>query len=192
MKPDWRNIWRKSGVFSSDPEFLGDTSIQDLITLDGFHGIHGFHTVESFSKVVGEFALACKITPSSAVFEFGCGAGAFLKILEDQYQALVGGLDYSTSLIEVAKANIRAPLGLWHQEALETATPTQEVDACFSHSVFHYFPTTEYAKSVLRNMTQVLKSNGSSTLAILDIRDHAQKKEYLEFRSGSQEINATH
>jgi hypothetical protein len=77
MKPDWKKIWEKSGVHSLGPEILRDTSIQDLIALDGFHGIHGLHTVESFSKVVGEFALACKITPSSAVFEFGCGGGHF-------------------------------------------------------------------------------------------------------------------
>jgi len=39
-------------------------------------------------------------------------------------------------------------------------------------------------------MTQLIKSNGSSTLAILDIRDREKEKGYLEFRLGSEEAHA--
>lgn len=39
-------------------------------------------------------------------------------------------------------------------------------------------------------MTQLIKSNGSSTLAILDIRDREKEKGYLEFRLGLEEADA--
>jgi SAM-dependent methyltransferase len=163
-----------------------NASLIDLINVDGFHGVCGSHTEASFREVVSQVAKKFQISDVSRIFEIGCGAGAFLRVLETEYSTNVGGVDFSLELIEIAKRNVQASLSLFHEEASYKLN-VKDVDICFAHSVFHYFPDNNYASKVMENMASYLKqeSGEQSGIAILDVRDMDKSKEYENFRSGT-------
>lgn len=180
---DWKEIWNNKTRQSWASGASGiELTVMDLLQINGFHGQHGSHSVESFSDLFKQFAVMARITPKSKVFEFGCGAGAFLKKLEEVGVTKVGGLDFSTELIGIARKNLRAELGLYIREANCASGLPKSVDVVFAHRVFQYFPGYEYAEQVLRQMTSILHKKKSSVLAILDVRDLTKEKEYYEFR----------
>lgn len=98
-----------------------------------------------------------------------------------QIGAKVSGIDYSESLINVIKQAI--PSGDFKvAEANHIPFDNGSFDVVFSHSVFQYFPSFEYAVKAISEIARILVIGGNG--AILDVND-AQKKELsFEIRMG--------
>lgn len=112
-----------------------------------------------------------------SVFEVGCGSGPNLLLFQKFYKDMrVGGIDYSDSLIEVAKKFIQSN-DLVCNEAV-CLDVSIKYDAVISYSVFHYFPDYEYAWGVLEKMYK--KAN--RVIGILDIHDLRKKESFLNYR----------
>lgn len=112
-----------------------------------------------------------------SVFEVGCGSGPNLLLFQAYYPGIkIGGLDYSSPLIETAKRYISSN-ELVCDEA-NNLDFTTTYDAVISYSVFHYFPDYEYAWSVLERMYK----KSTRVLGIMDIHDLQKKSEFLRHR----------
>ncbi len=108
----------------------------------------------------------------------GCGSGANLYLLQRDGYA-VGGIDYSESLIKVAKEILRGEdlRELVCDEAIHADTDII-YDATFSNSVFSYFESDEYARDVLTRMCR--KSRYS--MGLIDVHDVEKKEEFVAYR----------
>lgn len=82
-----------------------------------------------------------------SIFEVGCGAGPNLYLYQ-QDGLHVGGIDYSHSLIDIAKTVLKDLVELICDEAIHLPD-TITYDAVLSNSVFSYFDSYEYAETVL-------------------------------------------
>jgi ubiquinone/menaquinone biosynthesis C-methylase UbiE len=140
MSSSWHDIWTKKASTHTPDNY----TLSELLRLDGYD-----ISVSAVSEnEIREFALGLisklRVGSGDSVFEIGCGAGAMLKIFSDM-GLRVSGLDYTADLIEIARAAI--PEGNFSVgEAVSMDVPESEkFDACFSHSVFHYFPDQDYA-----------------------------------------------
>ena len=113
-----------------------------------------------------------------SIFDVGCGCGANLYLFANN-GLKIGGIDYSTAQIEIAKKIFKENLveELLCGEAKNIQTE-KKYDATLSNSVFSYFPDEEYAKTVLDKM--LLKSNIS--MALIDIHDVEKKNAFIEYR----------
>lgn len=115
--------------------------------------------------------------PIKSVFEVGCGSGANLYLFA-QEGVQVGGLDYSSSLLEIARAVLPPASDLICNEANRLPVEPQ-YDVTLSNSVFSYFYDFDYAKQVLERVCQ----KSRSAIGILDIHDAAKKEAFFEYRS---------
>ena len=89
------------------------------------------------------------------------------------------GIDYSESLIEVAKVAI--PEGNFVvQEADKLCFSETSFDMIFSNGVFFYFPDQEYVKRVIINWTNQISTGGQFVL--LDLQDKEYEKVYHQER----------
>ena len=187
MKPIWSEIWGEKGAQNNlEPCTNKPLRLFDLIELNGYDGKHGTHSEETFRLQVD--LLIAQFKPiagkGSRALEVGCGAGAFLKVLEEAYELDVGGTDFSKSLLGHAKNSLKAPLGLYHADALDDVG-MRNLDFVFSHGVFHYFPSEDYALRVLNTMSSFLAQNRSAGLAVMDVRDQGKAEDYFLFRTES-------
>lgn len=192
MQPDWHKIWNnRVGYPHPHATQAGGKTLQELIEIDGFHGACGSHSVETFKRQVANLvnSYSSILTERKKVFEIGCGAGAFLKVLEEVYELDVGGVDFAPTLLQHARKNLRAEFGLFESQACSDVL-IRSMDLVFSHSVFHYFPSEQYALDVLDIMTSYLAKDKPVGLAVLDIRDRNKSLEYFEYRTGSSDEKA--
>lgn len=126
---DWKSVWsNRSGEADS---------LEDLLMLNGFDSGAGLVSATSWlgyvSSVVGEF----DIKPGESILELGCGAGAFLKALQDTVGGLeISGVDYSPALLEVAQRVL--PDGEFTEADLHDFQIEQDFDVIVAHSVFQY------------------------------------------------------
>ncbi len=112
----------------------------------------------------------------SSVFEVGCGCGANLYLFQnDGYH--VGGMDYSTHLIEIADRVLTDPIELICKEAANLSWNVK-YDAVLSNSVFSYFDSYEYAGKVL----EAMYNKANQCIGIIDIHDIEKKEEFIQFR----------
>lgn len=182
----WKQIWQ--GRKSDDCVLHGgfEETVCELKRINGFDVIEGGMNFESFHDQYiqiknelshgsrGKYAL-------SSIFEIGCGSGANLYFFQkDNYK--VGGIDYSSALIDIAKDILPDALELLCCEA--NNTPVGIVyDAVLSNSVFSYFQSYEYAEQVLELMLK--KANYS--IGILDVHDPKKKEEFIRYRKQNVE-----
>lgn len=111
-----------------------------------------------------------------SVFEVGCGSGPFLLAFQrDGYK--IGGVDYSKSLIDVAKKILINPVELYCGEA-NNLKEDIIYDCVMSNSVFEYFKSDEYAVDVLEKMMDKARYS----IAVLDVHDNEKKEQYLQYR----------
>ena len=111
-----------------------------------------------------------------SIFEVGCGSGPFLLMFQkDGFR--VGGCDYSSSLIDVAKKVLSHPVELYCGEAVDI-DPDVKYDSVMSNSVFEYFESDEYAEKVMQKMLE----KAEYSIGILDVHDAEKKDEYLQYR----------
>ena len=101
---NWQKIWdaRKDNFSNVDMKNFREV-FAELKRIDGFD-LNGGVTVESMIRQHENLSDALNLTGAQNIFEVGCGAGANLYLFaRDGYT--VGGLDYSSTLIDIAKKN---------------------------------------------------------------------------------------
>ena len=170
MSDKWQSIWSKKNLSKYD-----EIDMESLIKIDGFDNGVGSYTAEAWKIMVGDVCHRFGVEQNNKVLEIGCGSGAFLYAANDIVKADWYGVDYSSNLVDIAKRAI--PNGHFIvDEAINSNFSDVKFDVVFSHSVFHYFPSEDYAEEVLRNWCSKIKSNGC--LALLDMNDFDTKHSY--------------
>jgi 2-polyprenyl-3-methyl-5-hydroxy-6-metoxy-1,4-benzoquinol methylase len=103
---NWKSIWSRKDM--PDVSILqGEDLWASLIKVDGFDGGTGEIKIDDWKDYVRFLKKNLDVTPSDSIFEVGCGAGAFLYFFFLEGNK-VGGIDYSSSLIENAKKIMNA------------------------------------------------------------------------------------
>ena len=169
MNNKWKEIWNKR---SADQDKY---SLDDLIKLDGFDTGAGKINENDWRYLTNKVAEVLGLQDDDTVFEVGCGAGAFLYSLLEDYDLKVGGLDYSEGLIEIAKKVM--PDGNWILDEAKNIPDDQEFDYVISHGVFHYFGLS-YASQVLDKMIK----SARKCIAVLEVPDLDTKYEAESIR----------
>ena len=166
----WKSIWNAKSLQSKEK-----ISISDLIKLDGFDTGFGTYDEVSWVEMVRHFVNIVELSSNANVYEIGCGAGCFLYTIKQIIEINCFGIDYSKNLIDIAKRVI--PEGKFlEDEAINMYSDGKEFDLIFSHSVFQYFSSIEYAKEVLMKATSMLKVGGQ--LCLLDVNDKSKEENY--------------
>ena len=170
----WKQIWanRPLAISSGDP-------LEQLIRADGFDSGPGAYSVGEWRNMVSDVLRRCDVPSGSTVLELGCGAGAFLLEIGNQLDCKAYGIDYSSSLIEVARKFI-PDVAFEVAEATHIPFAGVVFDTIFSHSVFQYFPDTAYAERVISACARRIRPGG--TLCILDVNDKAHEQHYHQER----------
>jgi len=163
----WKEVWERKGRDRRENLTLGD-----LIAMDGFDKGAGKMSEETWMKAVGIVKRELDLKRGNFLLEVGCGAGAMLLPLSET-GIKVAGLDFSSSLIEVAKRAIPNLIALVG-EACKLPFGRNVFDAVLAHSVFHYFPDYGYAERTLLEMLRVSKEDGK--ILIMDIPDFSKKE----------------
>jgi ubiquinone/menaquinone biosynthesis C-methylase UbiE len=165
----WAKFWEERGRSYPD---------DDPIAIDGWdYGISqmGLEQAEELRKQISrELAL----TPQSKFLEVGCGAGMFLGPLSESVQRAVG-CDLSESMVMRAW-QINNKLKILVSEANNLPYASNEFDAILVYSVFHYFPSNDYAKRALRELYRVCRNKGR--IWIGDVPDKSRQEQALLHR----------
>ena len=166
----WKQIWLQKSVSN-----LCNITLQDLILANGFNTGVGSYNAKNWRIMVADFCRKIALQPDCKILEIGCGSGAFLYAINEICTVESYGIDYSESLIEVAKSAI--PNGEFKiQPANQLSDFKTSFDIIFSHSVFFYFPDHEYVKKVILNWTKNLSSGGK--FALMDLPDEKHEATY--------------
>lgn len=117
-----------------------------------------------------------------SIYEVGCGSGVNLYLFQNRVrEAVLGGIDYSSGLIDIAKNVILSPdLVCGSAEHMDVE---MKYDLVMADSVFQYFNGEQYAEDILNKM--ILKSN--KIVYISEIHDINLREEWLEHRRQSME-----
>jgi len=156
---NWHPIWNKRGV--TDASKL---SIEALIRLDGYDTGAAEIAIEDWLFYAKSLAERIGIQDGQSVFEVGCGAGAFLAALRAARKVDVGGIDYSSGLVENARQAL--PNGDFFVGDAELLAHEPAVDFVIANGVFHYFPLPK-AQAILKRML----NKAGTAVAVLDIPD---------------------
>lgn len=168
---NWNDVWN-----NRIRKTLKNIDLETLIQIDGFDTGAGLvNDVNNWNSYAAEIAKKLAIENGCTIFEIGCGAGAFLFALQMRYDIEVAGLDYSESLIEIAKRAM--PDGTFEVMEAKTFLPDKKYDYVVANSVFQYFDL-EYAADVLDRALRCAQK----AVAIMDVPDLASKVEAEETR----------
>lgn len=176
FKPiSWHDIWLRKGQNIFSPKDVGQ-KLADLIKIDGFDTGVGEMTEQAWFDLVGIVKKKTNLGKGDKIIEIGCGAGAFLYPFYFQKIYQITGIDYSKSLIKIAK-KVMPKANLICTEAKKLPFTQNFFDLVISNSVFNYFPDYKYAADTLMEILRVLKNEGECLL--LDLND-LSKKDYAE------------
>jgi len=174
INQNWLNTWENKSVKkSSDTELLSQ-----LIEADGYSGGAGSYSEKEWRKMCKHFGELIGLSKSDKILEIGCGSGAFLLVLKEYFQCQIYGVDYSDSLIKIAKKHLSGEF--IHAEAIEPDKFDESFDFIVSNSVFQYFPSIDYACMVIQKSSEILRDSG--VIAILDINDKSKEGSYHSSR----------
>lgn len=163
----WKEIWNRRGTSHID---FNTIQLQDLIHADGFDSGAGKIDVESWKYYISFIEQKINVEENDSIFEVGCGSGAFLYLWYCQGH-VVGGIDYSKSLISLAQNVLKGhDFSLCEADQIDVGS---QYDIVVANSVFHYFQNYQYAQEVLERMVQKARK----TIAILEIPDRARQQE---------------
>lgn len=166
----WRSIWEEKG------HALGEAlDLSVLISADGYDTPFGALEERPWREFVLRRARELGLEPGDSIFEVGCGAGAFLRVL-DEYGCTVAGSDWSSSLVQVASRAM--PSGSFLAEEAVATGPEPQYKAVVACGVFTYFSSLAYAEATLERMAR--KATGA--VALYDLPDAGTMGEAMEFR----------
>lgn len=169
---NWNDIWIKKGNIN----LKDDLSLLDLIKADGFDLGGGVMTETKWLDMIEKVKKKTQLLSGNKILEVGCGSGAFLYPLYLEKKYNIFGVDYSTTLLELAK-KVMPNASFFNTEASSLPFGDKYFDIIISNSVFNYFSDYNYAESVLKEILRVLKDGGRCQL--LDLND-ISKKEFAE------------
>jgi len=171
----WYRIWRKKGRNPAIPASSSDELLRMLLCLGGYDSPTASLSMHNWSTQIEYVKCALALNADDSVFEVGCGAGAFLYGLQ-RYCRTVGGLDYSSPLLEIARKVLTSNCLITAEAIRLPESP--KYDHVVSQGVFHYFPDEAYAARVVRRMA----AKAVRTVAVLDVNDAAKAGEAREHR----------
>ena len=154
----WKDVWDKKGKNQTD----------DLQWLDGFE--------ESplDPKDISDWIIKqIHIQPEDKVLEVGCGSGMIAQYIAKKCDYI--GIDYTKSLVDKHIKLLGNSVLI--AEANDIPFRDKYFDRVFSYSVFHYFPTKQYANDVVREMLRVSKGD----IFIGDIPKRSSVNEHLVY-----------
>ena len=173
MTNSWHNIWSRRNI-----EFTSDLSLDFLIKADGFDQGIGDVDSDSWISICVAYAKAMDLQKDMSIFEFGCGAGAFLKPFYDIYRMRVAGIDLSPFLIDVARQVM--PHGDFNMCSIEDYVFDEKYDVVVSNSVIHYLNREE-----LGTFIDKATAIAERFILISDIPNLQTKTEAEEYRKKS-------
>lgn len=172
----WRTVWESRISASLTP------TLADLIALDGFDQAMGLITPQAWQEYAALIAEQLQLRAPMKLLDVGCGAGALLLPLSEA-GVVTYGLDYSRSLLEVAKRALPAAQLLLADAREEILHWKHYFDAVLANSLFHYLPDIHAAERVLSHMHSYCKPEGR--IAVLDVLDAASIEAYHAARKKS-------
>ncbi|MBR1390964.1 MAG: class I SAM-dependent methyltransferase [Lachnospiraceae bacterium] len=179
MNYQWKEVWEKrTGNLDQISRENTQEFFEELKRIDGFD-ITGKVESEAWANQHKEILhRLSKKHEIRSVFDVGCGCGANLYLFF-QEGLQIGGLDYSKTLIDIAKEVFGHVdvLELILGEAREISTEIK-YDSTIANSVFSYFSGEEYAKDVLERMVDKARYS----VGLLDLHDIRKKDRFLEYR----------
>lgn len=182
-KNNWSEIWNKRKLDTADWKNLTFEELYLILSkLNGrdaknFRVLFSseFRQYEEIKKNLNNQAFLSGCSSPLSIFEAGCGSGARL-LLFQRDGFLVGGMDYSKPLTEVANMVLEHPLELLLEEAVNIPIQIQ-YDYVISCGVFSYFPDFNYAEQVLNRM--LLKCKRS--IGVTGIHHDKMRQNFLQF-----------
>lgn len=169
----WKQVWAARRLDTSLP-----TALWRLLAADGMDTGFGTVSEDAWRRYVLATAEKMGITPGASIFEVGCGAGAWLYELA-RLGCQVAGLDSSPALIGYAREHL--PDGDWSVRDAADVDPLPAYDFVVSSAAFLYFPSLDYARSVLERMAGKARHG----LLVLDLPDLSKREADLIFRRQS-------
>lgn len=179
----WKEIWNKRS-FNFEILKTKDNNLifQELKRTNSFDIINGGLTIsellKQYNQIKENFAQAFNdkiFNNIKSIYEVGCGSGANLYLF-NKHGLNVGGIDYSKTLIDIAKQVLNSD-DLTCDEAI--ALDSKKIyDVILSNSVFSYFPNFEYANVVLEKMYNKCKY----AIGLIDIHDIEKKEDFISYR----------
>lgn len=176
MANNWKQIWsnRHLDKVAADPVEL----FVELKRCNGFDTqggkISADALVEQYEKIKRRLTEGAPNKVDS-VYEFGCGSGANLLLFErDGFTC--GGIDYSESLIDIAKTVLKTK-DLICAEAANTPEEPR-YDCVLSNSVIAYFTDFDYARAVLEKMYKKTRYS----IGLIDVFDSEKESAYVSYR----------
>lgn len=172
---NWQAVWNRKGA-DAGVALKGDALLSQLLIIDGFTSAFGhMGDVQIWLDYAAAQARRLRLSAGDAVFEVGCGGGAFLYPFWSQGHP-VAGCDYAANLVAVAqKAMPSADLRV--SEARDLPAEAR-ADVVVSNGVFLYFPSEAYAAEVLRKMVAM----ATKSVGIFDVCDLARRDEAIAAR----------
>ena len=179
MSDLWKRIW-------SGKRFDGEASpcLADLIRINGFDTGVGSYTEQEWSGMVGDALQRMNSANGMNILDIGCGSGAWLYAANAFNKLNVWGIDYSQSLINVAR--VAMPEGHFlcgEAVCLNSSLDRVGFDLIVSHSVFQYLPSREYAMEVLSAAYEKLVAGGC--VALMDLNDEECEETYHSERAAA-------
>ena len=173
----WHEVWSQRTLTDHTDGGRGLT-LDDLIVADGFNTGHGDIEADAWIEFTHRTYELFDLSPGDSLFDVGCGSGAFL-YPASRRGVDVGGIDYSTSLIDIAERAM--PDGSFAVcDANELAT-APSADVVMSFGVFLYFPSLDYARQVIERMCR----KATRAVAVFEIPDVALEGQALEARQAA-------
>jgi cyclopropane fatty-acyl-phospholipid synthase-like methyltransferase len=169
LNSGWHELWNKRGS-----KELDNPTLQDLIALDGFDSGAGKVDEDDWRAYASLIVEKLGIKNGDSILEVGCGAGAFISALKQHRDISISGIDYSESLISIAKKAL-PEANLKVAEAVNINLE-KKYDFILSNAVFHYFKK-DYAETVIVKMAKIMKTEGA--ILILDV-PNMETRDFLE------------
>jgi len=166
----WKTVWDERRLDPGRGSVLAQLMAADGLDT-GFGSVAEAGWRDFVHRVAGTLGLAA----GDSVFEVGCGAGAFLYELALAGIA-VAGADQSAALVGYARAAM--PDGRFDVGEAAGLAVVPQFDVVLSCGVFLYFPSLEYASTVIERMAAKARRG----VAILDIPDRAKQTHALAER----------
>ncbi|MGC8513933.1 MAG: class I SAM-dependent methyltransferase, partial [Acidimicrobiales bacterium] len=167
----WTGIWSRR----SASDVHGDSVLGDLLGADGYDNAQSSFSEDAWREHIMGWADRLGIRSGDSVFEVGCGAGAVLYVLAEA-GVRVAGMDLSPGLIATAARAV--PDGSFEVGEAVDLPPAPHVDVCLAVGVFMYFPSLDYARSVVAAMA----AKATRGVALLDLPDLAKRDASEAFR----------
>lgn len=184
----WKSVWERKNIEKLSLDKSEFEIFCELKKADGFDVNVGNEEkyYRSFYKAWEEMYLRLNsFTGNSirSVYEVGCGSGVNLFLFQNRIgkEAKLGGIDYSSNLIDIAKGIIYDN-DLTCDEA-KNIEETEKYDLVMADSVFQYFDGIDYAETVLRKML----SKADKIVYLGELHDSNLESEWLENRRKAME-----